>query len=373
MRGYILNSSASLQQQIGQMIISGFHGTTITPETEDLIRNRNIGGLILFGRNFESPNQLYHLIKDLQSLALSSNPEWPLFISVDQEGGRVARLKSPFTDYPPLCCLGEAQSESLTIRFAKALAIELLEVGINMDYAPVLDVHTNPKNPVIGDRAFSSSPYETAKLGNAFIQGFRQAGIIPVGKHFPGHGDTHLDSHLDLPYVNRSKEVLENVELIPFKETIEKGLDVLMTAHVVYSQWDEENPATFSKTILQNILRKQLGFKGIIISDDLEMKAVEKYFPLDSIPRLGLEAGLDIFLVCHNLDKVKELQDLIVKSVDAGKVTHKRIEESLTRILKVKNNMAVLPPTPPQPQKWKESHQKLAEEMRTHLSKLPLS
>ncbi len=368
-----MNSSASLQQQIGQMIISGFHGTTISRETEDLIRNRNIGGLILFERNFESSIQLYNLIKDLQSLALSSTPGWPLFISVDQEGGRVARLKSPFTNYPPLCCLGEAQSKALAIRFAKALAIELLEVGINMDYAPVLDVHTNPKNPVIGDRAFSSSPDETANLGNAFIKGFRQAGIIPVGKHFPGHGDTHLDSHLDLPYVNRTKEELENVELIPFKQTIEQGLEVLMTAHVVYSQWDEKNPATFSKAILQNILRKRLGFKGIVISDDLEMKAVEKYFPLDSIPHLGLEAGLDIFLICHNLDKVKELQDLITKSVTSGKVTRTRIEESLSRILKVKKNMAVSPPNPPQPQKWKESHQKLAEEMRAYMSKLPLS
>ena len=351
----------------GQMLMSGFEGTTLNAETEDLIRNHHVGGLILFSRNYENPGQLHALVRDLQGVAASTSTGLPLFISVDQEGGRVARLTKPFTKYPPLCCLGHAQSESLAYRFGQSLASELADVGINMDYAPVLDVHTNPDNPIIGDRAIATDPETVAKLANSFIKGFRDKGMIPVGKHFPGHGDTHVDSHLDLPTVKRDAATLESVELVPFRETIAQGLEVIMTAHVIYTAWDAKNTATFSKTILQDILRQKLGFQGIIMSDDLEMKAVEKYFPLDAFPRMGVEAGVDIFLICNSVEKIKTLHDQLIQDVDNGTIPIAPIKQSVERILHLKKNLLSPPIDPPDPARWKNVHTPLADEMQTHL------
>lgn len=348
------------------MLMAGFEGTALTPETEDLIRNRHVGGLILFGRNYENPSQLLRLIKDLQAVALSVNPSQPLFISVDQEGGRVARLKNPFTAYPPMCCLGNADSEDLAYRFGKALARELRAVGINKDYTPVLDVNTNPQNPIIGDRALGVKPEQVARLGTAIMRGFNETGVIPVGKHFPGHGDTLLDSHLDLPYVTRGADELEGTELYPFARAIGAGLEVIMTAHVVYTAWDEKYPATFSRKILQDILRVKLGYEGIILSDDLEMKAIERHFPFESLFTLGVEAGIDQFMICNNVDKVKALQDQMILDLERGRVPLEKIERSVQRILKVKSRIEHSLPAEPDMLSWAESHQKLAEEMRSY-------
>jgi len=351
----------------GQMLMAGFEGTTLTPETEDLIRNHHVGGLILFSRNYENPEQLHALIRDLQEVAASTSTGLPLFISVDQEGGRVARLTEPFTKYPPLCCLGKSQSESLAYRFGQSLAAELLDVGINMDYAPVLDVHTNPENPIIGDRAIDSDPDTVARLANSFIKGFKDKGMIAVGKHFPGHGDTHVDSHLDLPTVKRDAATLETVELVPFRETISQGLEVIMTAHVIYTAWDKKNTATFSKTILQDILRQQLGFQGVIMSDDLEMKAVENYFPFDAFPRMGIEAGLDMFLICNSVEKVRTLHNQLIQDVNNGIISTSPVQQSLERILRLKKKLAPPPTNSPNPEHWQEVHTPLVRELQSHL------
>jgi len=362
-----LNPPTTIPEMTGQMIMAGFEGTTLTPETEDLIRNHHVGGLILFSRNYENPEQLHNLIRDLQKVAASTSTGLPLFISVDQEGGRVARLTEPFTKYPPLCCLGHAQSESLAYRFGQSLAAELVDVGINMDYAPVLDVLTNLENPIIGDRAIASDPETVARLANSFIKGFKDKGMIPVGKHFPGHGDTHLDSHLDLPTVKRDAATLEAVELVPFRETISQGLEVIMTAHVIYTAWDAKNPATFSKVILQDILRQELGFQGVILSDDLEMKAVENYFPFDAFPRMGIEAGLDMFLICNSVEKVRALHDQLIRDVDNGTIPTAPIQQSVERILHLKRNLTPPPINPPSPAHWQKTHTPLASELQSHL------
>jgi len=362
-----LKNPASIPELTGQMIMAGFEGTTLTPETEDLIRNCHVGGLILFSRNYENPEQLHTLIRGLQDVAASTSTGWPLFISVDQEGGRVARLTEPFTKYPPLCCLGHAQSESLAYRFGQALAVELVDVGINMDYAPVLDVHTNPENPIIGDRAIGTDPDTVARLAHSFIKGFKDKGMIPVGKHFPGHGDTHLDSHLDLPTVKRDAATLEAVELVPFRDTIAQGLEVIMTAHVIYTAWDKKYPATFSKTILQDILRQELGFQGVILSDDLEMKAVENYFPFGAFPRMGIEAGLDMFMICNNVEKVRFLHNQLIQDVNNGTIPTAPIQKSVERILHLKKNLTPPPNNPPNPAHWQEAHTSLTSELQSHL------
>ena len=349
------------------MLMAGLKSTSVDKDAEDLIRNHHVGGFILFGRNFENPRQLADFINDLQSLAQSISNGAPLFISVDQEGGRVARLKEPFTDYPFAGVLGIAKSEELAYRFGCALAGELSAVGINMDFAPVLDVNSNPANPVIGDRAFSDDPEWVARLGEAFVRAFNDKGVLPVGKHFPGHGDTSLDSHLDLPYVKRSAQSLEKIELHPFGRLFKKGLDAIMTAHVIYPAWDDKYPATFSEVILGNILRKKLGFEGIIISDDLEMKAIDDHFPFESIPAQGIRAGLDVFLVCHDTDKVRTLHELMVQGVDRGDISEEAVQQSSNRIAKIKSRIKSA--SLPSPDDFFKTHscQTIADEMKTYI------
>jgi len=359
-----LTPALSLKQQTGQMLIAGFEGTALNAETEDLIVNHHVGGFILFERNYESPEQLHRLLQDMQRVAASTPSALPLFVSVDQEGGRIARLKEPFTRFPPPILLDRIRSEELAREYGRTLTAELAEVGINMDYAPVLDVHTNPDNPVIGDRAFSSDPEWAARLAGAFLRGCRDSGMIPVGKHFPGHGDTHLDSHLDLPTVDRSLDQLEQVELEPFRQTIQTGLEAVMTAHVVYPAWDPEHPATFSKTILQSVLRQQLGFEGLIISDDLEMKAVEKYCPFETFAERGVAAGLDVFLVCHNRDKVLALRDQLVQGVEDSLIDKNCIDASCQRIVELKKHIRPIPERSPDTAAWKV-HQQTADQIQS--------
>lgn len=349
-------------------MVAGFQGTTLNAETEDLIVNHHIGGLILFERNFENPEQLTQLILDLQKLALSTPPFVPLFISVDQEGGRVSRLQPHFTRFPTPGCLGIARSESLARRFGLALGREMRAVGINMDYAPVLDVNTNPENPIIGTRALSNEPEWAAVLGVAFMRGFREAGVISVGKHFPGHGDTSQDSHLTLPSVDRDAETLESVELIPFQAAIDNGLDVIMTAHVIYKAWDENFPATFSVPILKTLLRDELGFQGLIISDDLEMKAVQDHIPFEDYPTLGTESGIDLFLICHDTDKVKALLKQMGHDISVGKIPHATIESSFQRILAVKSRMPHFESGLSDLVSLSTEHQALVDEMQSYLS-----
>lgn len=359
-----LSLNLSIREQTGQMLIAGFEGTRITRAVEDLILNHHIGGLILFDRNYENPQQLHALTRDLQQVAAASSTGLPLFLSVDQEGGRVARLKAPFTEFPPAIGLDRVRSEDLAYEFGRALTRELFEVGINMDYAPVLDVHTHPDNPVIGDRAFSTDPRWAGLLAVAFMKGCRDSGVLPVGKHFPGHGDTHLDSHHDLPWVDRDAEGLQRIELAPFAHAIQHGLEAIMTAHVMYPAWDEHLPATFSKRILQDILRGQMGFEGVIISDDLEMKAVDQHFSFDTFAERGVTAGLDAFLICHHRDKVLALHDQLNRGVECGRIDPARIETSVERLLHLKAKLQPPPEQPPEPAGWTSYHQPIADRLR---------
>ena len=362
-----LNTNLSLKDLTGQMIITGFGGAYLNSELEELIVNSRIGGLILFERNFEDPDQLIRLISDIQSLAMSCPASVPLFISVDQEGGRVARLKGPFSDFPQPSCLGQAQSESLAHRFGLALGREMQAVGINMVYAPVLDVNTNAANPIIGTRALSDIPELAGRIGKAVIYGIQEAGVFPVGKHFPGHGDTDRDSHLELPYVNRDVDSLEKVELEPFAQTVSHGLKVIMTAHVIYSAWDDKLPATFSPIILKNILREKLGFDGLIITDDLEMKAVEKHIPFESIPRLGSIAGVDLYLICHDREKTLSLQDQMIQDIEEGRIDKKQVEYSAQRIIDFKKQIPFSPHGKENLSDLARNHIELIREMKSYL------
>ena len=345
------------------MIVSGFEGTYLNSQTKKLITEQGIGGLILFERNYENPKQLKKLIEDLQGITPQQSP--PLFISVDQEGGRVLRLKEPFTQFPPMCCLGHADSDDLAYRFGLGMGKEMKAVGINMDYAPVLDVHSNSDNPIIGQRAISSNPEKVARLGCKIIQGFKDAKVFPVGKHFPGHGDTSQDSHLTLPLVERDQESLEQVELIPFAKAFKEGLEIIMTAHVVYPTWDASSAATFSNIILKNLLRNKMGFEGLVMSDDLEMQAVTQ--TMEEIPSLAINAGVDLFLICHDISKVTQLQEALIKGIEQGEISHKTVNDSYQRIIRTKQKLAGFMDNEMILELILEENLKLAEEMRSYL------
>src|SRR5438874_2969329 len=263
-------SPSTLRHQIGQLLLAGFNGHQIPPELRSLAKEFGLGGVILFARNVAEPEQVAELSFDASRLV----PDLPVWVSVDQEGGRVARLKKPFTEWPPMATLGRSGDVGLAIRFAAALAAELKAVGITLDYAPVLDVHTNASNPVIGDRALAEKAQDVARLGAAIVSTLQAEGIAACGKHFPGHGDTATDSHHELPLVEHPPERLREVEFLPFKAAIEARVATIMTAHVLVPSLDEARPATLSKRIVTGLLREELRYDGVIVSDDLEMKAL---------------------------------------------------------------------------------------------------
>ena len=234
-----------MRRHAGQLAIAGFAGYSIPPDLRMLAREFDLGGVVLFARNVEAPEQVAEVSRDVQALA----SELPLWVSTDQEGGRVARLKRSFTVWPPMMTLGRSGDEGLAERFARALAAELRAVGISLDFAPVLDIHTNSANPVIGDRALSERADEVARLGSVIIRTLQAEGIAACGKHFPGHGDTSVDSHHELPVVDHPPDRIERVELVPFKAAIEANVASVMTAHILIPALDDQQPATLSPRI----------------------------------------------------------------------------------------------------------------------------
>jgi len=353
------------EEMVGQLFILGFDGTEPSEELQDFIRRLRPGGVVLLKRNIRNPLQLSSLIAALQA----ASPSLPLFIAVDQEGGRVSRLDPPFTRFPSPSRLGETGSAELAYRMGAAIGRELRAVGIHMNFAPVLDVNTNPSNPVIGDRAFGVDPDLVARLGVSFFRGLNEQGVISVGKHFPGHGDTSQDSHEVLPTVSRQKERLEAVELHPFAEAIEAGIPALMTAHVLYPALDPKDPATLSKVVLTDLLRGELGFQGLIISDDLEMRAISDRHGSGEAALRFLQAGGDLVLICHTLERQIEALEAVKRAVEQGRIEEERIEESFRRIKAVKERYLAAP-MPASPERIAEvvgcgEHHRLAQTIQT--------
>jgi len=323
------------RRDIGQFLIGSMPGTTIPAELRSLAREFDLGGVILFSRNIEAPEQVAELSAESEALGRAM----PAWVSVDQEGGRVARLKEPFTKWPPMATLGRAgrESEVLAGRFARALAEELLAVGITLDYAPVLDIHTNPKNPVIGDRALAERAEDVARLGRVIIRGLQGAGLAACGKHFPGHGDTSTDSHLELPLVEHEVERLRAIEFEPFRAAVAEQVAFIMTAHMLVPALDEQRPATMSPHVVQKLLREELKYEGVILSDDLEMKAVSAQYAVPDAAVDAIRAGCDAVLVCQgNIDLQARTLEALVKAVESGKIPAKRWDDAFLRLKTVK-------------------------------------
>jgi beta-N-acetylhexosaminidase len=361
---------SAIRRDIGQLLIGSLAGPTISPELRSLAREFQLGGVILFSRNIEAPEQVAELSHDVQSLA----SEVPLWVSVDQEGGRVARLKTPFTTWPPMAVLGRSGDVALASRFAAALAAELRAVGITLDYAPVLDIHTNPNNPIIGDRALADDAEAVGRLGAAIVRGLQDNGVAACGKHFPGHGDTAVDSHLELPLVEHPPDRIRRVECVPFREAIRADVAFIMTAHILVPSLDEETPATLSPRVVQAILREELGYGGVILSDDLEMKAIAKTYAVPDAAMQAIAAGCDGVLICSgDADLQAQTLEALVHAVESGRIPYKRLEDALTRLRRAKERFLTQPvAVPARAQALRQvlgcdAHQRVADEMARFL------
>jgi beta-N-acetylhexosaminidase len=345
----------TLQDKIGQMILVGFRGYEVK-ETDPVVRDvgeRNFGSIIYFdqemadthmkGRNIQSPAQVRDLSATMQKAAKT-----PLFISIDQEGGRVNRLKSTY-GFPETFSheeLGSRNDLDFTFQHAELIAKTLAGVGINLNLAPVVDLDANPNNPIIKGkrRSFHSDPEIVAKHAIEYARAHQKHGVITCAKHFPGHGSAMGDTHLG--YVNVTNTWNER-ETIPFRRLIEAGLsEVIMTAHVFNANLDADRPATLSKKVLQGMLRDKLGYKGVIVSDDMEMKAISAHYGLENAIQLGIEAGLDMLCfgnnMAHDLNIGEKVMGIILGLVESGKISETRINESYQRVMNLKSKIKII-------------------------------
>lgn len=332
------------ERLIGQLFTIGFPGTEVSKETREFAKRINPGGFILFRRNVVEPAANRGLTDALQKLVV----EYPAFIGVDQEGGSVARLRAPYTEFPGnralLADYRETGTTAAAEEQARIFARELHMSGFNWDYAPVLDVDSNEKNPVIGKRAFSSRIDEVSTLGVAFGKALEAGHVLSCGKHVPGHGNTSLDSHHDLPIEETELRQLKERELAPFRAYKEAGLASLMTAHVVYTAIDPQHPATLSERVIQQLVRGEVGFEGVLVTDDLEMKAVEARYGPEESAIMTVVAGVDVVLICHTAEKQLRAYEALVAEDRKSQVVRDRIDAALGRITKLKKKLVAPPP-----------------------------
>lgn len=336
-----------LTRLCGQLLVAGFDGQAASSDIKRLLHEFGFGGVILFARNVDAPEQVAELVLELQEHARQSGSDLPLLVAVDQEGGRVQRLRSPWTLWPPARALGRLDSEEHARRMGAGLAEELRSCGIGLDFAPVLDVDTNPKNPVIGDRALGDDPERVGRLGAALIQGLQDGRVAACAKHFPGHGDTDTDSHFELPCVDHSRSRLKDVELRPFRKAVECGVASMMTAHILVRDIDDQWPATLSRPVL-DLLRKDMQYDGLVFTDDLEMKAVDGRWGPEELAVRSIQAGCDALLVCHDHHKQVRALEALIRAVEGEELAFARVEDSVRRMRAVKQRF-LLPYVAPDP------------------------
>lgn len=328
----------SVEQQIGQLFMAGFHGLEPTAEILDLIQRHAIGGVILFSRNTRDAEQVATLTRSLQEAARMAGHRYPLLIAIDQENGIVQRLAGISTQFPGAMALGAAGSEELAYAVAEATGRELRALGINMNLAPVADVNNNPANPVIGVRSFGEDPQRVARLVAATVRGYRAAGVMSVLKHFPGHGDTAVDSHLALPSIPHTMERLDAVELPPFKSGIEAGAEGVMIAHVAlpHLMGGDGLPATVSPEVVTELLRSRLGFDGAVLTDCMEMDAIVKTLGTERAAVLALRAGMDLVLISHTYSRQAGSIAAVREALDGGELTRELVQRAVERVLRMK-------------------------------------
>ena len=321
-----------LRLEIGQLFMAGMPGTSLDETTVSLIREFNVGGIIFFSRNILNPVQVAGLCRDLQKEAMNARGI-PLFLAVDQEGGRVARLREPFTFFPGNAAIAQSMDpEKRAEEFGRITAGEMALVGLNMDLAPVVDVQQGELEKHLQGRTFGESPEKVALLGRAVVRSLQENGVMAVAKHFPGLGQARVDPHVHLPHIDAAREELEKTNLVPFRAAIEEGVAGIMSSHAVYPALDPEGPATLSRKVLTHLLRRTLGYQGLIITDDLEMGAVAGQGPVSEAALRAFQAGADILLICKDQGHVREGCRLLREGLARGEITEGQLVESLARI-----------------------------------------
>ncbi len=324
----------STEEKIGQLVLVGMDGTEPNDVTRQLIEEYHVGGFIFYKDNIQDTKQALTLFNGLKTA--NQNKAVPLFLSVDEEGGRVSRMPGELTKLPAARKIGNTGSEELAGQIGGIIGQELAGFGLNLDFAPVLDVNSNPDNPVIGDRAFGTKPEIVSRMGIAVMKGIREQGVIPVVKHFPGHGDTSVDSHLGLPVVEHDLDRLRKLELVPFKQAIQEGADVVMIAHLLMPKLDPEHPASFSKAVIHDLLREELGYEGTIISDDMTMGAIVEHYDIRDAAVQFIQAGGNIVLVGHDEEKEKQVIQALRDAVSSGTISAETLDERVYNVLKLK-------------------------------------
>ena len=338
-------AAMSTEQKVSQLLVAGIEGTQLGQDAVQAVQDYQVGGVILFGRNVESAGQLAELTNGLKDL---NGDYTPLFLCVDQEGGRVDRMPPEVERTPSAWSVGQTlDTEGVGAAYGALLAEECAAFGFNMDFAPSLDIWSNPDNTVIGDRAFGNDWEWTAFFGMSAVESMEeQGGVIPVVKHFTGHGDTLVDSHVALPVVDKSLEELWQSELVPFNMTLNQedyfgaqagpSAPAVMVAHILLSQVDPDYPASLSHRVVTGLLREEMGFDGVVCTDDLTMGAVSNTYGMGEAAVLAVEAGCDLLLVCHGADNLTAARDALLEAADSGRLSPERLDESVKRILSLK-------------------------------------
>lgn len=323
----------TIEEKIGQLLIVGLEGRVVGEKELYQLNNNKVGGFVLFARNIEDQEQTLSLLRDLKT---NNESDIPLFMAVDEEGGSVSRLSNIYGPLPDMRALGHLNNKEISYVYGSNLGKRLKGIGLNLNFAPVLDINSNASNPVIGKRSFGSTAEIVIEHGIELMEGIRSQGIIPTVKHFPGHGDTDVDSHYDLPVVYKDKDELMDLELRPFIRAIDEDVEMIMIAHILYNQLDTDKPSTMSSEIMQNLLREELGYNNIIISDDMTMGAIIKNFTLEQAALDFLIGGGDILLICHGEDNPTIVIEAIKESIEEGRLSLEDIDEKLFRILSLK-------------------------------------
>jgi beta-N-acetylhexosaminidase len=344
----------TLQARLGQLVMIDFTGLELTSDLADYLATYGWGSVILFAKNVADRAQVARLCEQIQGAAVRGGAPLPVMVSIDQEGGIVNRLTFADTPVSPgPMALGAIDDPDLARQAARWMAQDLASLGILHDCAPCVDVNSNPRNPIIGVRSYGESPQRVAALGRAAAQGLREGGVIPCAKHFPGHGNTAVDSHTALPTVLASRAELDGCELVPFRALIEAGLESIMTAHIVYPALDPTPgvPATLSKPILTDLLRGELGFDGVICTDSMAMHAIARNFGTGEAAVRAIEAGADIVMACGPREAHLETLAALTAAVESGRLTEERIKASVERVLALKRRYLLQArPAPPGPE-----------------------
>ncbi len=342
-------AAMTTEEKVGQLLVAGILGTEPGEDAVQAIQDYQVGGIILFGRNVESADQLVALTNGLKAL----NGDYvPLFLCVDQEGGRVDRMPPEVDRTPGAGQVGESLSqEDAGAAYGALLSAECAAFGFNLDFAPSLDIWSNPENTVIGDRAFGVEWESVSAFGFHAVGAMEEAGtVIPVVKHFPGHGDTSVDSHVDLPVVDKTLDELWQSELVPFDMALsgeywgEQKMDpapAVMVAHILMTQIDPDLPASLSPAVVTGLLRQEMGYKGVVCTDDLTMAAISDTYGMGEAAVLAVEAGCDLLLVCHEADNLTAAREALLAAMDSGRISMERLDESVYRILSLKGEYSL--------------------------------